>query len=506
MLSRPLAIITSNLHFTLGFLALFCALIAPSLFVTNAHAASVNSQKVNKFNQAFTKRVNREFHNHNIPGGAFVIVKNNQIIALETFGHTDKSKKQKITPETIFRLASVSKPFAATITTMLAQEQQLQLNEPVTNYVENFSLAQKGAADKIQVKHVLSHTTGLMPNTYDNLLHENWSMDKIVGRFDRLSPICQPEKCYGYQNIAYGFLAPIVEAIQNKSYADIVDERIFQPLAMHNASIGFDVYDSKHPKNANTAKPHILIKRNKLKRKDSQGNSLYKYIWRTVKVTPDYYKVPAAAGVNASITDMSKWLMANLGHNPDVLSAQLLAEMTAPRVKTKRDMRRRYWREHMKDAHYGYGWRIYQLEQHPIVYHSGWVAGFRADIGYSPDLDLGFAMLINAESNVISKLSSKFWQTAHKTFERVESPMRLGQTPMPTELSTASESEVSQKTAKTTASNKTFNQKSAELSQPKLSQVEHRKLTEDSPVAQSIPMNAQEMRAQLKPKSKIKDD
>ena len=271
-----------------------------------------------------------------------------------------------------------------------------------------FSLAENGAAQKIQLKHLLSHSSGLMPNAYDNLLHENWSMNKIIRRFDRVQPICEPAKCYGYQNIAYGLLQPAIEASQARSYPDLLQERVFSPLKMTDASVGFKVF----MEHENTAKPHILRKRIKTGKKDKQGNEIKQYVWRTVKVTSDFYKVAPAAGINASITDMAKWLIANLGHNPETLSANLLSELTTPRIRTKKDLRRRFWGEHLIDAHYGYGWRIYQFKDYPIIYHSGWVAGFRADIGYSPDLDIGFAVLINAESNAISEISSQFWSQA----------------------------------------------------------------------------------------------
>jgi len=365
---------------------------------------------LDSLNKKLSLNIASELKKYSIPGAAYAIVKNDKVIAMETFGYIDMSKNKKVDNNTVFRLASVSKPFAATITTMLAQEQQLSLSDPITKYVPNFVLATKGTANKIQLKHLLSHSSGLMPNAYDNLLHENWSMDKIIGRFNRVTPICQPAKCYGYQNIAYGFLQPAIEASQDKSYPSLLQDRIFTPLKMTDASVGIDVF----LKQKNTAKPHILRKRVKTGKKDQAGNNIRKYIWRTVNVEPDYYKVAPAAGVNASIADLAKWLIANLGYNPEVLSPALLTELTLPRIKTKKDLRRRYWREHLTDAHYGYGWRIYQFDGHPIIYHSGWVAGFRADIGYSPELDIGFAMLINAESNVINKISSQFWTQAHQ--------------------------------------------------------------------------------------------
>lgn len=359
---------------------------------------------------SFSKIISNELKKHSIPGAAYVIVKNNKIVALETFGYTDKTLFRKIDSNTAFRLASVSKPFAATITTMLAQEKQLNLSDPITKFVPNFALAKKGAAKKIQVKHILSHSSGLMPNAYDNLLHENWSMEKIISRFNRVNPICKPEQCYGYQNIAYGFLQPVIEKSQSKNYSTLLNERIFTPLKMNNASVGIEAF----LKQKNAAKPHVLIQRKRTGKKDKKGNNIKKYVWHKVKVKPDYYKVAPAAGINASITDLAKWLNANMGYSPKVLSSALLKEVSTPRIQTKKDLNRRYWKNSLKGAHYGYGWRIYQFEKSAIIYHSGWVSGFRADIGYSPDLDIGFAILMNAESNLINKLSHDFWKEVHK--------------------------------------------------------------------------------------------
>lgn len=369
-----------------------------------------SANNITEITKSFSKTVAQELKNHNIPGAAYVIIKNNKIVDLQTIGYIDKKKTQKINNNTIFRLASVSKPFAATITTMLAQDNVLKLSDPIKKYIPNFVLAKQGAAEQIKLKHILSHSSGLMPNAYDNLLHENWSMEKVISRFDRVTPICKPEQCYGYQNIAYGFLQFAIENSQSKSYASLLQERIFTPLKMTHASVGFQAFINSK----NTAKPHVLIKSTKTKKKDSKGRYIRKNNWHPVKVKPDYYKVAPAAGINASITDLAKWVSANMGNNPKVLTPSLINELTTPRIRTKKDISRRHWKESLKDAHYGYGWRIYQFETSPIIYHSGWVKGFRADIGYSPEHQIGFAMLMNAESNLINELSHEFWKAVHE--------------------------------------------------------------------------------------------
>jgi beta-lactamase class C len=66
------------------------------------------------------------------------------------------------------------------------------------------------------------------------------------------------------------------------------------------------------------------------------------------------------------------------------------------------------------DAHYGLGWRVYQLGDQQIAYHSGWVSGYRADIAYSLTEGIGITVLLNAESSSINRLTTRFWELAGK--------------------------------------------------------------------------------------------
>ena len=88
--------------------------------------------------------------------------------------------------------------------------------------------------------------------------------------------------------------------------------------------------------------------------------------------------------------------------------------VTDPRVETRRDLRRKHWRDILTDAHYGLGWRIYRVGARELVYHSGWVSGYRADIAWSEEYGLGLAILMNAEGSTISELSTDFWQHAFR--------------------------------------------------------------------------------------------
>jgi beta-lactamase class C len=109
---------------------------------------------------------------------------------------------------------------------------------------------------------------------------------------------------------------------------------------------------------------------------------------------------------------MGKWLAAQMGAEPVVLKPDVVDTLTRPRVRTVRDLRRKHWRDMLSDAYYGLGWRIYRLGEHEIAYHSGWVSGYRADIAWSREHDIGIAVLMNAEGNSISAITTTFWQMA----------------------------------------------------------------------------------------------
>jgi beta-lactamase class C len=100
-----------------------------------------------------------------------------------------------------------------------------------------------------------------------------------------------------------------------------------------------------------------------------------------------------------------------LGHRPEVISELVIADVLTPRIRTSRELRNRHWRDRLDDAHYGLGWRIYDLSGHELAIHSGWLAGYRAEIALSHELDLGLVLLMNAESRSVGELDRAFWDS-----------------------------------------------------------------------------------------------
>lgn len=327
-----------------------------------------------------------------IPGAAYAIVNHAGILQTGHYGYALAGQRQPVDENTVFRVASVSKTFASTLAALLVAEGTLSWSEPVTRYAPGFRI--NGQTQNIHLEHVLGQSTGLPAYAYDNFIEEGFDLPDILKKFSDLKPICRPGQCYTYQNSAFSLIQPALENATQNRYDELMESRIFQPLMMEHASVGYDNFlaEDQH------AQPHVR----------RRGR------WTGVEVQPNYYRVAPAAGINASVEDLAKWLMAHLGARPDVLPQTVLDDVTRPRVRTKRDLKRKHWRDHISDAHYALGWRVYQFGDAELIYHGGWVAGFRTDIAYSKEHDIGIAIVMNAEGGTVTELSTFFWDEFFK--------------------------------------------------------------------------------------------
>jgi beta-lactamase class C len=335
----------------------------------------------------FANDVRQEAKKRNIPGFIFVVVERGKPAKFYTFGKTER-RGEAISPETVFRLASVSKTFTATL---VAAENPLATaiswQTPISQLTPEYNF-DKYPDKPLLLRHIVGQSTGFMPNAYDNLIEANYNRKRVLKELTELEPLCQPGYCYTYQNALFGVIEEHY-ARRGSSFAEQIQRQLFKPLKM-SASIGRQALESSK----SWAKPHAAIARNR---------------WSKVNVKDDYYRFAPAAGINASATDMEIWLRAMLLEYPDVVSAEMVTEMTLPRVQTKNEMRRRGWRGYLKSAHYGLGWRVYNFDNIQLNYHGGWVQGYRADVSFSPELGIGYAFLMNAESNMINEVTADFW-------------------------------------------------------------------------------------------------
>ncbi len=322
-----------------------------------------------------------------IPGGTFAIVTREGVTHLQTFGVKSVDTHASITQDSIFRLASVSKTFAGTAAAILVDQHLQDWNSPLSDLIPGLTIGTDSSSRTITLKQVVSHSTGLMPHSYSNLLDAGVNYDKIRGQFDQIPTVCAPGKCYGYQNVVFSLVADVVEVRTGASYEKYIEEQLFKPLGMTTASIGLEPYELS----VDATVPHSKVR----------GD------WRPTTTNAAYYSVAPASGVNASINDMTLWVRANLGAFPDVLSPEQLANLHEPIIATPHGNYFNRW-SGLEKAYYATGWRVFDYRGLRAIHHGGGVRGYRSEVVFVPERNIGMVLMLNAESNLANDVVPAF--------------------------------------------------------------------------------------------------
>ncbi|RAV99881.1 serine hydrolase domain-containing protein [Pseudochryseolinea flava] len=379
MTGKRILLFTTSLILTVA-VVYFFALPSPQEPTLPAAAPITLSRPVNPVLGRLIQDYQKEFSSlmqiAHTPGAAIAIVKDSTILFIRGYGVKQIGTRDSINEHTVFRLGSVSKPFASFLAGILVQDSVLSWSDPVTNYVPSFALKSPDQTKSLLLKNVLSHTTGLPYHTYTNLVEEGQDLSLLLSQLKDVNLSSDVGKQYSYQNVAYSLIAEVVKSATGKSYETEMMERVFKPLGMKDASIDYATMMS----NANIAFPHV-VRRGQM---------------TSARISNTYYNVSPAGGINASVHDMAQWMMALLNTREDVINANTLSQLYTPLVDAPSKNRRYRQIEPIQHSYYGLGWRVLHYPTDTLLYHGGYVNGYRSEIALNPKENIAVCILANA--------------------------------------------------------------------------------------------------------------
>lgn len=321
-------------------------------------------------------------------GAAAVITINGEIAYMRTFGVKKAGTEDRVDAHTIFRLASVSKPVTGVLARILDNDGTIRLDDKVADHLPGFRLKDTTNTNNLTIRHLLSHTSGLVPHAYDNLVEAHVPFSEIMDSLYRVNISAPPGVLYGYQNVMYSLYDTIARLKTGKSFNTLLQDRLFVPLGMENASAGYASFLD----NNNKALPHART-----------GSG-----FRSIRINDRYYTTNPAAGINASIYDLGKLLSALTGPDPHALGPFLVDTVFAPEVISPlRWVYLRQW-DRVDSKHYGLGWRIIGYKGRQVAYHGGYVSGYRAELAVCREEGIGIAFLTNSPGRVGSRVVPDF--------------------------------------------------------------------------------------------------
>lgn len=337
---------------------------------------------VNGFDQFFKSAM----EGSRTPGAAVVIVKDTSILYMRGFGVKNSRVGDSVDVNTVFRIGSLSKGFAGVLSGMLVKDGYFAWNDRVKKHYPDFKLSTPDHTENATVTHLLSHTTGMPYHTYSDLVEHDWTLKNIAARLHRVRPAAPLGKLYNYQNAVFSLMEEVMLSTTKQTYPELVQERIFKPAGMKSASISYrDMIKTK-----DKSFPH-----------DNLGGRM--------DISTKYYNTAAAGGINASIADMGKWLQVLLGNRPDIVSTTTLDRVFAPIITTSNERRVfPHWAP-MRDAYYAMGWRVLDCGADTLIYHGGYVNGYRSELAFDRKEKIGICILFNNPSPIASSCVPSFF-------------------------------------------------------------------------------------------------
>ena len=321
------------------------------------------------------------------PGAAVAIVCGEQIYT-RGFGVREVGGENPVTPDTLFGCASTTKAFTAMALSLLIDQKKVAWDDKVSKHLPTFRLFDSLADANVTLRDITTHRTGLP--RHDLLWYGSpWNPAEILRRTAFAPPSKGFRAAYQYQNI--GFLAA-GEAVRQvsgaASFPDFVQEKIFAPLQM---TANFSVEQTQTA--PDFAVPHRR-KKNKTK----------PIPWRNMD------NAHALGGLNASVSDLAKWLRFLLAGGVSesgtrLVSKKQLRECWTPQMILPRDKETRTLYPDTVQVSYGLGWSIRNYRGgHKLVSHGGAIDGFRANVAVLHDYGIGVAVLTNSAPSFLPEI------------------------------------------------------------------------------------------------------
>ena len=322
------------------------------------------------------KLVQDKMYNEQIPGLALAVIKDGKILKSQGYGFADVKLKIPVTTNTVFRIASVSKQFVATAIMMLVEEGKLNLDDPVSKYLDGTPSEWK----QITIRHLLTHTSGIPDFINENIWVHTWLYGFNQGVFNAVArrPLhFAPGDEWRYSNSNYHLLGMIIRKVTGEAYGNFLRERIFQPLGMTQTAVS--------PIGRNI--PGLAVgydwNNNRLQFGDNVAQSVKAY---------------AGGGIVSTVSDMTKWDDAL--YSEKLLKQSSLEQMWTP-VNLNDGMKTRY----------GFGWGTSGRCDggHLVIWHEGNFSGFSSAIYRAVDDQLTVIILDNRfySNDAVAGLSQK---------------------------------------------------------------------------------------------------
>ncbi len=305
-----------------------------------------------------------------VPGAAIAVVQDGKVTLAKAYGQRDVEANLPVTAATQFRIGSITKSFTATGVAILHNEGRLDWTKPVRDYLPEFRLHDPVATERITIRDLLSHQSGLPRHDWVHLPGDR-APAELLGVMRYLEPSRDIRAAWQYNNLCYNVVGLLIERVSGQSYEAFIRARLTDRLGM---TVGFTLDDLEA--SADAPRAYMM-------HEDTRLPAMRLPI-----------RTPASGAINTTVADLANWMRLHLGkgefNRERLLPAALIDELHAPRVYENQSEFAEFGA-----AHYGLGFQCQSYRGDRVVFHGGGWPGWGARMTLVPDFGIGVAVLTN---------------------------------------------------------------------------------------------------------------
>jgi D-alanyl-D-alanine carboxypeptidase len=331
----------------------------------------------------FTAWLEGQILSRHLPGVAIGVVADQELVWAKGFGHADVANQVPMTPQTKFRMASHSKLFTATAIMQLRERGLLRLDDPVSKHLPWFAVTLAEEDDPpITIEELLTHSSGLPREAGSHWTTFEFPTTEQLRKLmaERRAPY-SPEVRWKYSNLAYSIAGMVIEAVSGQTWADYVQQHIYQPLGMSSSSVDKNVHG-------------LAVGYNRLALDNSRGTTPF----------IDARGMGAATGITSTVEDMARFVSAQFRKGKmggrQILSTGSLREMHRVRMLENN------WTQGN-----AIGFAVRRERDKVYVSHGGSYPGYQTNTLLQLDGKVGVIVLTNADDSNPGGIATQLMNT-----------------------------------------------------------------------------------------------
>jgi CubicO group peptidase (beta-lactamase class C family) len=314
-----------------------------------------------------------------VPGAALAIVQDGAVVLTRAYGQRDVEADLPVTPHTQFVICSITKSFTATAIALLHNDGVLDWGKPVRDYVPEFRLSDAVATERVTIRDLLSHQSGLPRHDWVHLPGD-LSPAEMLPLMRHLELSRDIRTSWQYNNLCYNAAGLLIERLSGTSFEDFVRERLTDRLGM---TVGFSLDELEAGTDA--ARPYMI-------HVDTRLPGLRLPI-----------RVKAAGAINTSVTDLANWMRLHLGRGEfdgeRLLPAALVEQLHTPLAHVGKSEFSEFGH-----GHYALGFQSNTYHGDRLMWHGGGWNGWGSLMTLVPDAGIGVAVLTNRSPSAVPQI------------------------------------------------------------------------------------------------------